>query len=183
MLLHMNGGKRLDWEPFARQLAEAGYAALTVDMRGHGDTGGQKDWELAADDLQQVWAYLTSREDVDETRAAIAGASIGANMSLVTGVDEPSVKTVIMLSPGLNYFDVTTDDRIVQYGDRPSLIVASEEDTLSADSSEELHQLAVGENELVMYQGAGHGTNMFAREPELADLMIAWFDQHVAKRD
>ena len=179
MLLHMNGGQRSDWDAFARQLAGEGYAALAIDMRGHGDTGGQSDWELAAGDLQQVWAYLTSREDVDETRAAIAGASIGANMSLVTGVEEPSVKTVIMLSPGLNYFDVTTDDRIVQYGDRPSLIVASEEDTLSADSSEELHQLAVGENELVMYQGAGHGTNMFAREPELADLMIAWFDRHV----
>jgi len=179
MLLHMNGGQRSDWDAFARQLAGEGYAALAIDMRGHGDTGGQSDWELAADDLQQVWAYLTSREDVDETRAAIAGASIGANMSLVTGVEEPSVKTVIMLSPGLNYFDVTTDDRIVQYGNRPSLIVASEEDTLSADSSEELHELAMGENELVLYQGAGHGTNMFARKPELADLMIAWFDRHV----
>jgi dienelactone hydrolase len=179
MLLHMNGGQRSDWDAFARQLAGEGYAALAIDMRGHGDTGGQSDWELAAGDLQQVWAYLTSREDVDETRAAIAGASIGANMSLVTGVEEPSVKTVIMLSPGLNYFDVTTDDRIVQYGNRPSLIVASEEDTLSADSSEELHELAMGENELVLYQGAGHGTNMFARKPELADLMIAWFDRHV----
>lgn len=179
MLLHMNGGQRSDWDAFAQHLAGEGYAVLAVDMRGHGDTGGQSDWELAAGDLQRVWAYLTSREDVDETRAAVAGASIGANMSLVTGVEEPLVKTVIMLSPGLNYFDVTTDDRIVQYGDRPSLIVASEEDTLSADSSEELHQLAGGENELVMYQGAGHGTNMFAQEPELADLMIAWFDRHV----
>lgn len=179
MLLHMNGGQRSDWDAFARQLASEGYAALAVDMRGHGDTGGQSDWEQATDDLGRVWAYLTSWEDVDETRAAVAGASIGANMSLVMGVEEPSVKTVIMLSPGLNYFDVTTDDRIVQYGDRPSLIVASEEDTLSADSSEELHELAVGENELVMYQGAGHGTNMFAQEPELTDLMIAWFDRHV----
>lgn len=179
MLLHMNGGQRSDWDAFAQQLAGQGYAALAVDMRGHGDTGGQSDWEQAADDLGRVWAYLTSREDVDETRAAVAGASIGANMSLVTGVEEPSVKTVIMLSPGLNYFGVTTDDRIVGYGDRPSLIVASEEDMLSADSSEELHELAIGENELVMYQGAGHGTNMFAQEPELTDLMIAWFDRHV----
>ena len=179
MLLHMNGGQRSDWDAFARQLADEGYAALTVDMRGHGDTGGQRSWDQATDDLQRVWAYLAGREDVDEMRTAVAGASIGANMSLVTGAEEPAVKTVVMLSPGLDYFGVTTDDRIVEYGDRPSLIVASEEDGLSAASSRELNEVAVGETELVMYQGAGHGTNMFIREPELAELMIDWFDQHV----
>jgi len=179
MLLHMNGGKRLDWEPFARQLAEAGYAALTVDMRGHGDTGGQKDWELAADDLQRFWSTMAGREDVDETRTAVAGASIGANMSLVTGANEPAVQTVIMLSPGLDYFGVTTDDRIVEFGQRPSLIVASEEDREAAVSSEKLHELAPEQSELIMYQSAGHGTNMFLREPELAMEMIAWFDQHL----
>lgn len=179
MLLHMNGGRRIDWEPFAGQLAEAGYAALTVDMRGHGDTGGQKDWEMAADDIQRFWSYMAGREDVDETRTAVAGASIGANMSLVTGANEPAIQTVIMLSPGLDYFGVTTDDRIVEYGQRPLLIVASEEDRESAVSSEQLHELAPEQSELIMYQGAGHGTNMFLREPELATEMIAWFDQHV----
>ncbi len=179
MLLHMNGGRRSDWDPMAQQLAEAGYAALTVDMRGHGDTGGQKDWEMAADDLSRFWSYMAGREDVDETRTAVAGASIGANMSLVTGANEPAIKTVVMLSPGLDYFGVTTDDRIVEYGQRPSLIIASEEDREAAVSSEQLHELALGQSELILYQGAGHGTNMFLREPELATEMVAWFDQHV----
>ncbi len=179
ILLHMNGHQRGDWDLFARQLAEKGYAALAVDMRGHGQTGGLSDWEQAADDLQRIWNDLAKREDVDETRMAVAGASIGANMALVMGVEEPAVKTVIMLSPGQNYFGVTTDDRIVAYGERPSLIVASEEDRESAVSSEALHELAAGDNELVMYQGAGHGTNMFDPRPELADLMLEWLDEHV----
>ena len=112
ILLHMNGGDRSDWANFAGRLAQNGYAAMTVDMRGHGDTGDSKDWVKTADDLNRVLAHLAGREDVDAERIAAAGASIGANMSLVLAVNEPSLKTVILLSPGVDYFGVTTDDRI-----------------------------------------------------------------------
>jgi len=179
ILLHMNGGDRSDWASFAEQLAQNGYAAMTVDMRGHGDTGDRKDWDKTADDLRRVWAYLAGREDVDAERIAAAGASIGANMSVVLAVDEPSLKTMILLSPGEDYFGVTTDDRIQEYGDRPVLFVASQEDALAADSSRDLHELAKGTVELIMYNGAGHGTNMFNKQPELADSMLEWFDRYV----
>lgn len=179
ILLHMNGGDRSDWADFAGQLAENGYAAMTVDMRGHGDTGGQRDWDKTESDLNQVWAYLAGREDVDAQHIAAAGASIGANMSVVLAVNEPSLNTMILLSPGEDYFGVTTDDRIQEYGDRPVLFVASQEDTVAADSSRDLHELAKGTVELIMFDGAGHGTNMFNKEPGLADSMLAWFDQYV----
>ncbi len=179
ILLHMNGGDRSDWATFAGQLAENGYAAMTVDMRGHGDTGGQRDWDKTESDLNQVWAYLAGREDVDAGRMAVAGASIGANMSVVLSVNEPSLKTMILLSPGEDYFGVTTDDRIQAYGDRPVLFVASQEDTVAADSSRDLHELAKGTVELIMFDGAGHGTSMFDKEPGLADSMLAWFNQYV----
>jgi hypothetical protein len=31
-----------------------------------------------------------------------------------------------------------------------------------------------------MYNGAGHGTNMFGSEPELANLILNWLNEHVA---
>jgi pimeloyl-ACP methyl ester carboxylesterase len=179
ILLHMNGGDRSDWASFAEQLAQNGYAAMTVDMRGHGDTGDSKDWDKTAEDLSLVWAHLAGREDVDAERIAAAGASIGANMSVVLAVNEPSLKTMILLSAGEDYFGVTTDDRIQEYGDRPVLFVASQEDTAAADSSRDLHELAKGTVELIMYNGAGHGTNMFNKQPELADMMLEWFDRYV----
>lgn len=179
LLLHMNGRNRGDWDTFARQLVESGYSALAVDMRGHGDTGGGRDWDLAAEDLQRVWAALAGREDVDASRTAIVGASIGANMALVTAANEPTIKTVALLSPGRDYFGVTTEDRIIDYGQRPVMIVASEEDAEAADSSRALHELAAGDAALIMYEGAGHGTNMFSSEPELTDEVIGWLDQYV----
>ncbi|MCI0393510.1 MAG: alpha/beta fold hydrolase [Chloroflexi bacterium] len=179
MLLHMNGGQRQDWDQIAPQLAKAGYAVLAVDMRGHGETGGSSDWQQTPDDLQQVWAYFTGRKDVDPERTAIVGASIGSSMALLAAVAEPAIRTVVLLSPGLNYFNVTTDDAITAYGERPVLIVASEEDTESAESARTLSELALGEVQLEMVQGAGHGTAMFDAQPELLDLILAWLDAHL----
>ncbi len=180
LLLHMNGGNRDDWQAFAGQLAANGFAALAIDMRGHGETGGRRDWDLAAEDLSRVWTTLTERADVDETEAAIVGASIGANMALVTAATEPAVKAVVLLSPGLDYFGVTTDDRISEFSPRPALIVASEEDGQAAQSSRTLNELAGDESTLIMYDGAGHGTAMFEARPELADAILDWLSQRIS---
>lgn len=180
ILLHMLGGNRGVWEEFAVSLNERGYAAFALDMRGHGSTGGPQDWDLAPDDLQRVWAYLSTREDVDAERTAVVGGSIGANMALITGAGEPTIDTVVLLSVGLDYRGVSTEDAMSQYGTRSALIVASEEDGYAADSSRTLHELAQGEAELVIYEGAGHGTNMFRAESGLGPLIIDWLDANLS---
>ncbi len=179
ILLHMNGHDRTDWTPFANQLAERGYAAMAVDMRGHGETGGEKDWDKVAGDLGLVMDYLVGREDVDGARIGAAGASIGANMSLVLAAAEPAIKTAVLLSPGENYLGVTTFDRIVEYGDRPLLVVASQEDKVATVSSENLFNLARGDAGIIGYDGAGHGTDMFDAEPDLAGEILDWFDEYL----
>ncbi len=178
ILLHMNGGRGQDWSEFAQLLADEGYASLAIDMRGHGQTGGSKDWELAAEDIQRIWNYFTELEAVDVEHTAVVGASIGSSMALDVATREPDINTIVLLSPGLNYFGVSTDDRIVDYGERPALIVASEEDSESADSSRALQDLAPGMAELVMYQGAGHGTRMFSQE-DLSGRILDWLNLHV----
>ena len=179
ILLHMMWGDRSSWEGFAIQLSDAGFSVFAVDMRGHGDTGGEVDWDLAGNDLQQVWNSLGARPEIDEDRMAVLGASIGANLALVTGADNSNVRTIVLLSPGLNYAGVETRDPLLTYGERPVLIVASQEDTYAADSSGRLEEIALGETRLVMYQGAGHGLHMFEREPELADLIINWLGDYL----
>ncbi len=175
----MLGSDRTSWEEFALRLSLEGYAVFAVDMRGHGDTGGSRDFKKTAQDIQHVWDYFSGLPDVDGDSTAVVGASIGANMALLAGAMQPAIDTVVLLSPGLEYREVTTDDAIIEYGDRPLMIVASSEDTYAARSSRELEKLAQGEVQFIMYDGAGHGTNMFASQPELADEIIEWLDQHV----
>jgi len=181
ILLHMLGDDRTVWGKvgLAADLVAAGYAVLVVDMRGHGQTGGAPDWTLAADDLGRVWDAFAALETVDEARTAVVGASIGANMALRVGTDRPEVRTVVLLSPGLDYRGVTTQELLDNYGQRPLLLVASEDDAYSADSVRALAEAASGAT-VQMYEDAGHGTNMFAAEPELAALIVGWLDDHTA---
>jgi pimeloyl-ACP methyl ester carboxylesterase len=179
ILLHMLWSDRTTWDEYALQLANAGFAVFALDMRGHGETGGEVDWDLAAVDLQQVWDNLAARPDIDPDRMGIVGASIGANMALVGVANEPDARTVILLSPGLSYAGVETKDAMVAFGERPVFIAASQEDTYAADSSRKLHETAVGEARLEMYQDAGHGTFMLENEPELGGQIIEWLQENL----
>lgn len=179
ILMHMVYGSRQDWQEVAGELTGAGYAVLALDMRGHGDSGGALEWDKFEDDLLRVWGYFAGRPDVDDTRTGVIGASIGANMALVLGASQPAVEVVVLLSPGLDYYGVTTSDTLEVYDQRPVLIIASDEDTYSAESSRRLAELAEGDARLEMYSGAGHGTVMFGREPGLADLIVGWLDRYL----
>ena len=179
ILIHMLHGDRSQWNSFPNELAEAGMAVLSIDLRGHGESGGQVDWDLAISDLQQVWNYFTSREEIDRDKTAFIGASIGANLALIAGSNESSVRTAVLLSPGLSYAGVETEEAMLAFGDRPILIIASQNDVYAANSSSALDSIAVGESNLIMYQNAGHGTLMFRAEPELTPAIMEWLILHL----
>ena len=180
LLLHMLNSNRGVWDEFAATLNENGYNTLALDMRGHGDTGSGQEWMLAEQDLILVWQYLAERPDVDETRIAVIGGSIGSNMALITGANVPQINTVVMLSPGLDYRGVKTEPAMALYGDRPVLIVASSEDSYSAESSQTLADQAVNSgSQLHLYDGAGHGTNMFSRADDLTQRLLDWLGSHL----
>jgi dienelactone hydrolase len=179
ILLHMIYGDNREWGEFPRQLTEAGYAVLALDMRGHGKTGGEMDWDQARDDLRRVYHYLSEIPDIDPARLAVIGASMGANMALGLASETPQMRAAGLLSPGLDYYHVTTADKLKDYGGRPLLILVSDEDGYAAESVRKLKELAEGEVELVVYSQAGHGTAMFQKEPGIPETIIDWLDLHL----
>jgi len=118
-------------------------------------------------------------DGVDGTRVAAVGASIGANLALIGCSTSDFCGTAVLLSPGLDYRGVTTEAAMTQMGERPVLLVASEEDTYSAQSSRTLADAAQGVHELMMYSGAGHGTRMFRAQPDLVDAILNWLNTHL----
>ena len=174
LLLHMIYGQRQEWEGLARTLSQNGYAALAIDLRGHGETGGEMNWDLARQDISQVWQTFASRQEIKSNSTAVIGASMGANMAVLLGADQPDIRALVLLSPGLNYYMVQTAEPLAAYGDRPVLIIASQEDSYAAISSEELLKYAQGEALLEMYAGNGHGTAMLGNQPDLSTLLLDW---------
>lgn len=95
ILLHGGGQTRHAWDETSRALAETGFEAIAIDMRGH----GQSDWapdgdyslEAFVDDLKSVLNSL-------DARAAVVGASLGGITALLTeGESEEQLLAAIVL--------------------------------------------------------------------------------------
>jgi pimeloyl-ACP methyl ester carboxylesterase len=80
VLLHGGGQTRHSWDNSARWLGAAGWYALTVDLRGHGDSSwspdGDYNFERFAEDVRALAATLP-------TKPALVGASLGGMASLL----------------------------------------------------------------------------------------------------
>jgi acetyl esterase/lipase len=178
ILVHMFRGSRADWGDLPQLFVDQCIAVLAFDLRGFGDTGGDIDWSKAKEDLNLIYQDLAGRTEINPQKIALVGASIGANLSLITAANQPPIPAVVMLSPGLDYQGVTSEDALAQYSDRPLLIIASKDDTYAADSAQVLKDAATGETELLLLDGAAHGTAMLTQSPDLGTTIVNWVLSH-----
>jgi predicted acyl esterase len=66
LLLHQNGGSSSDFATLAPALQAGGFVVLVVDLRGHGATGGQVDWEATSkNDVPKLVAWLAAQDMVN----------------------------------------------------------------------------------------------------------------------
>lgn len=100
LLLHGGGQARYAWRATGVQLGAAGYRAITLDARGHGDSDwspkGDYEMDAFARDLVDVVAALGNR------RPAVIGASIGGNAALLTvgeGMLDASALILVDIAP------------------------------------------------------------------------------------
>jgi dienelactone hydrolase len=180
VLIHMQTRSRTDWDAVGSRLADAGLAALAIDLRGHGasdprPTGpSAKDGGIVAD-LKAARAYLATRREVTPGKVGLLGASLGANLAVVAAAADPTVRSIALLSPGLDYQGLRTQANLNRYGDRPALLVGSREDAYVMITLRRLSGEGTGVREQLVLDGAGHGTTMLARHPDLADVLVDWF--------
>jgi pimeloyl-ACP methyl ester carboxylesterase len=101
VLVHGIGGNREQLNLFATAygLVERDYVVLTIDARGHGQSGGLASFAGSRDvaDARAVHAWLAARPDVADARVGAWGISYGGGIalnSLVAGVPWGAVVTV-----------------------------------------------------------------------------------------
>ncbi len=176
LLMHMNGGRRSDYEPLIPQLLESGYIVLTVDLRAHGETGGARDWDMAVEDTQVWFDWLREQDAVDDARVATIGASIGSNLALIGCDNDADCVTAVALSPGDDYFGIMPGDSLVN--GLNAFLVASHNDRQSADSIRTFFNDATGYVSTRMYPGRAHGTQLFSSELDsISNAIIDWLDE------
>lgn len=179
ILLHMLRRTRADWHTIAEWLQQNGYAVIVPDLRGHGQSTGNweqykpEDFNKMVKDVAAMKSVLQNNK-ADTTKLTIIGASIGANTAYNYALTDKDVKTIILLSPGLDYRGLTLSNE--KYNNQ-FLVVASTDDAYSAQSSQELKNKNPTAS-IIMYEDAGHGTNMFTKN-DLAPTILNWIKEHV----
>jgi dienelactone hydrolase len=185
ILLHMQTRSRDDWQAVGSRLADAGINALAIDFRGHGGSSigapaadAGIDWPRLVLDVQAARAYLSALPgQVTRSAIGIAGASVGANAAILAAASEPGIKSLALLSPGLDYKSLRTASAMQKLGATPALFVAASNDPYALRSMRELSMFGPGLRETRTLDSAGHGTTMLSRDPDLAGALVDWFQR------
>jgi len=196
ILLHGLASDKGEWYGFADKLSRRGYGYLAIDMRGHGESnkttdgadvdikyfgppGPGSEWSKMVEDADAMVKYLVGKRGIKKGTIALAGASIGANISLIYSANHKFVPFVVLLSPGLKYIELFTAKAMKEYGKRPVAIAASPGDKYAYESSERLITIAKENGAAVaFFDGieARHGVQMF--DGKFEDKILDWIDSN-----
>ena len=199
ILMHQWTANRHTYDSFAERMNQNGYAVLSFDGRGFGESVKKADGtevkvdlekgidpKLLLSDANSAVEFLSKQPNVDADKIGVVGASYGSSVAIMYAADHPKIAAVVLLSPGVNYFDnLPTIPAIKKYGSRPILLVAAEDDKDSALDVPKLKEESGNPNaEMMVYPAGGHGTELFAYTNQkdkafqpLADLMQKFLDK------
>src|SRR5206468_3579562 len=197
LLFHQSNRTRESWDGIAQQLAAAGMNVLTVDSRGHGESGGKYDNKKTPEDVDAAFNYLVSQPGVNRDAIGAGGAGwLGVIGSVEAARRHPKgIKSLVLMSgetlrEGLQFLH--------QASQLPELFVFSDEDeypptqdamkllyvTASSPSKKLVHYSAAEDAPWLWYETSdiskvpshgGHGTDMFPVHPELPGIILHWF--------
>ncbi len=190
LLLHMMPATKESWLPFMALAKKFGYAVLAIDLRGHGKStmDGKLDYKSFSDeehqasrlDVEAALSFLNSK-GYGKEKVAVVGASIGANLALVTLGDYPDIKVAVGLSAGFDYKGILPLSSLKNLTkSQRALLCTSSEDTESFKSTERFEEASV-RVEIRPLTDLGHGTHMFENKPDLMTDVLTWIQNSLTR--
>ena len=197
VLYHQSNRTRQSWDGVAGQLAAAGIHVLTVDSRGHGESGGKADDTKLPLDVDAAFAFLISQPGVSRDDIGLGGAGwLGVEHATETARRHAAQAKAIVLLSGEAF--QPQDEFMHQATGLPALFVFSDDDeyppteaamqlmyaNAASPAKKLVHYPAVEEAPWLWYETSdaskvpahgGHGTDMFQPHPELEAIIVRWF--------
>lgn len=188
LLLHMMPADKKSWAEFAKKLNKAGFGALAIDLRGHGESeGGPDGWRDFSEEehqksVEDVRAAVDFQISEGHSKIFLAGASIGANLALQYLAESDRVLAAVLLSAGLNYKGIETLPLVQKIdGGQGVFFIAARDDVRSGGPAEKmaqnLYDTSNGRKKIKIFDTGGHGTDLFKAHPELKDDITNWFKE------
>lgn len=186
LLLHQCNRQRKIWDSLGQQLASSGINVLTLDLRGYGESGGPRFADLAPDqaqaerehwpsDIDIAFQFLQSQPGVQRDMIGAGGASCGVQNSVQLALRHPEVKSLVLLSGTTN---LAGRQYLRNSPNLPVFFAVADDDEFppSVQTIEWLYTLTPNPGKKFMhYTKGGHGSDMFAANPELPGLIVDWY--------
>lgn len=195
LLLHGLETNRSDWTALIEPLLTAGYSVLAVDLRGHGETGGEKDWQAAVGDVQTWLNWLREQPSVQASGISIIGINLSSSLAMIGCGSDAACVTAIALAPvaiGCGSRDCSeeisgVEEATLEYLDeaivpaltdsaRSVLLILGNKDKTSIPSIQQMRSLAPDQ---VSVASAGFGTIMellSGTHSSAVEVIIEWLD-------
>ena len=194
LLVPMLGKCSSSWNNFIPVLLDNGFAICSTCLRGHGRSVRMKDgreifhqnmkeqdWKKIPEDLTDLIDFVSKDKFVEPERLGIVGASIGANVGIITASRYPNkIKTLIALSPGINYKGLETLEPAKNLK-IPVLIAAGSKDDYAYKSSNQLNEVVKTTHNLLIYKNSEHGSDLLNKSEDLQRKIVDWLDEYLKK--
>lgn len=202
VVVHGAGSRKENHADFARLATASGWAALTFDLPGHGDSQGEMSGG-AVDDVLAMVRLLAASDGVDSGRIALRGSSLGGFLSITAAALSQEVAGVIAICPAgedhlargvrQRRFEMRVGDpldleawllaqdvgeSVERIAGRPLILMHAEGDTqIPSDHSEELYERAGEPRNLIIATGGAHTS--VQHDPELQSAALRWLERRL----
>jgi dienelactone hydrolase len=189
----MIGGGRTDrfaLYKFEEDVARRGFAVLTIELRGRGNSRGGNSISSAEGkamftgldkaridlDAQAAVTYLQAQKGIDKNHIGLLAEAIGTKAAVLAAANNPAVTSMVLISaygsddPQVRQFLSTTKI--------PILFIDAEKNWNTRPATESAAKITKS-GRLVIYPGIGQGHHMPDSHPEVVDLSGTWLQQTV----
>ena len=98
VILHGAGSRKENHGDFARMCADAGWAAISYDQRGHGESADEMS-PAALGDVAKMARFLASDDRVDSDRVCVRGSSMGGFWAIHAAATSSAIAGAIAICP------------------------------------------------------------------------------------
>ena len=182
LLLHGFGENRKVWDGFRKQLLERGWAVMSLDLRGHGDSvvKNQRPLQASPDwrknprefplDVDPALDWLKRQARLNSSKIVVVGYDVGANLALLSSGKFKEVRTVVAVNPSLAE-SLAIAGSAQDFRPRSALVVSQ-----NAAAGEALRPNVREPFRLLTQQWEG-GTTQAFQQKSLTDAIFQWLKE------
>jgi fermentation-respiration switch protein FrsA (DUF1100 family) len=206
VIVHGAGSRKENHGDFGRACAASGWAALSFDQRGHGESDDSMT-PAALADVTRMAGFLAKHDGVAEARVCVRGSSMGGFLAILAAASSAAIAGAIAICPassddlvrGLEAgsFEMRVDagteatmaawlaehdlrEAVELMGRKPLILIhARGDEQIPAEWSEELYERAAEPRKLIVLPGGHHRSAQ--HDAELQGVALRWLKRSLGR--